>query len=227
MSDQVIPPLLNRELLETALKNEFKCNVNIINFMVSSATKKGDNYTSNIYRVLIKYEADGKIHEFPMIVKYVGDGIEQLKIIESHNTTQKEIVFYSEILPKYEKLLNEKFSPKCYHILQTGANAFVLEDLKHSKYEVIDRTLGTDLEHSKLVVRKLGKYHAVSMVANEQDPNLFKTHQSGMIATKKVGNGGLAEHFFATCLKYLQISMRNIDGFEKIVEKLKSIEVNL
>lgn len=82
MSDIKLPEHLTAELLENALKKALSVDsVKVLDFKATFATQNGDNYTSDIFRVLVDYQTkNGEVKQKSLIVKYmlVSEGIVEM-----------------------------------------------------------------------------------------------------------------------------------------------------
>lgn len=64
--------------------------------------------------------------------------------------------------------------PKCLAVYCDGENDFLaLEDLRPGGYRPASRQNGLDLMHCQMIIKKLGKFHALSLAIKDQDPQLF------------------------------------------------------
>lgn len=211
--------LLNKETLGIALRRKFGKNVKVNSFEVSLGSKKGDNFTSDIYRVTVNYEIDNKEGRCSLIVKYMLDREEARKLLEVYNLSGKEFEMYTKILPKISDELNEKCSPECYYVTD-NKEAFFLEDMKVAGYDVADRQIGLNLQQSQIFLEKLGKFHAASAILAEKEPNLYKTFDFGMF--KEVGTEFMDQILIGNYMLLIDV-VEKWDGFEKILEKLRKI----
>lgn len=82
MSDITLPEHLTAELLENALKNALSVDsLKVLNFKATFATQNGDNYTSDIFRVLVDYQLKNEeVKQKSVIVKYmlVSEGVVEM-----------------------------------------------------------------------------------------------------------------------------------------------------
>lgn len=71
MSTEVnVSEFINNEFLQNALKSYGNgADIQVIDYTVTSATAKGDNYTSEMFRVGVKLTRDGKHETKSLIVK--------------------------------------------------------------------------------------------------------------------------------------------------------------
>lgn len=230
MSTLILREHLTADLLECALKNALSVdNVKVVHFSAEFATKGGDNYTSDIFRVFVDYELpNGIVNKLPLIVKYMllVDSVNEL--LDEYKIFDKEGDAYSNLLPKLSEIDGQDFAPKCYYTMIEPAKIFVLEDLSHLGYEVADRQVGLDLKRSLLVVQKLGKFHAASMVLVNKNPKIVENYNFGLF---KRANGERVQNFVVTMfqngLKTLMEYVEKWSGFEEIIVKLEKVHENI
>lgn len=212
---------LNNNVLTKVFEKIENRDVVIKDFEISMGSKKGDNYSSDIYRVNVNYEVDGVHKTLPVIAKYMLDSESIKQIMEEYEVTKKEREMYAKHLPKMFELTGIKFGPECYYITDDNV-VFFLEDLKNDGYDVADRTLGLDLNHTKLVIEKLAKFHATSMVLAENEPEVFKSFSKGMVRE----NADFTFDMWDSSITLLLGVIEKWEGFEEIVEKVKKININ-
>lgn len=58
-------------------------------------------------------------------------------------------------------------SCRLYHCIKQPESTMVFEDLGHLGYVMASRELGLDEEHCRLVMERLGEFHATSMALAE------------------------------------------------------------
>ncbi|EDS34996.1 conserved hypothetical protein [Culex quinquefasciatus] len=184
--DWITAELLERTLLAEEGANE--CRFRVVGHKVEAATKKGDNYASEMYRVIIEYEMDGKRHKCTRIMKVIPSGDIQRKVMEKNNIFPREIAVYRDILPRISKLLQSiadpvQISPVCTYTTDDPKTMLVFEDIKEREYQMVDRRIGLNLEQTKLVLRKLAKLHAGSAVVYQEDPEVMEPVMEGAITT--------------------------------------------
>lgn len=213
---------LNPNLLEKILRKKENVNVKIKDFKISEGSRKGDNFSSDICRIHVEYEAEGTSKYCSIISKCIIDSDEVCEIIKDYNIVGKEIEMYLKILPKMTELSGTKFGPECYYI--TGDNAiFFLEDLKEAGYVVADPTLGLDFNHSKVLIEKLAQFHGTSMVIAENEPEIFANFREGMFAENKPFTFSMFESSFSLLLDVI----REWEGFGDIPHKIEKLSLNM
>jgi hypothetical protein len=82
----------------------------------------------------------------------------------------REKLLYENVLESFQKLWLERanevveFGPQSYKFESTPYELIVMEDLKASHYEMLDRKMGCTLPQAKSLLSKLAKFHAASAV---------------------------------------------------------------
>ena len=222
-----VPKNLNNELLENALVNAFsdKC-VKVLNFYIKPAVVIGENFTSDVFRVLVDYQIkSSEPKQISLIVKYMLEAKAVVDMVTDYKLYIKEKELYTNFLPKLSKMFNEDFAPKCHYIMEEPSKVFVMEDLKDLGFSLSDRQAGLDLESCLMVVKKLAKWHAGSMIIAEKEPELMEDFDFGLI-NKKSNSGSALPLIMLEGLKTLIEETSTWPNFEEIVEKLKKIQVN-
>ncbi|XP_011144503.2 uncharacterized protein LOC105186165 isoform X1 [Harpegnathos saltator] len=182
------PEWLNVCFVQKALrKSEEDNSINVIDIFTKPATKKGDNYTSDMIRAMVEYtqdEAGRKVTKKKSIIikiSPINDGIRKDLILSSplFNT---EMSMMSNTLLKMNQLLKFKhlLSAKCLYIQKEDIPLLVLEDLAPLGFRMADREAGLDLAHSILALQGLAKFHATSVAVCEKEPSQKQLYAGGM-----------------------------------------------
>jgi hypothetical protein len=137
--------------------------------LLQPATGKNDNFASVVYRAKIKIELseNAERQTVSVIIKALLSTMEELK---KFSVFPRERFIYEDVVPSFEKIWLEranevvKFGPDCIRIETDPYEIIVLEDLKASGYEMLDRKIGFTLSEAKLALEKLAKFHAASTV---------------------------------------------------------------
>ncbi|XP_014281496.1 uncharacterized protein [Halyomorpha halys] len=163
---------MDKKVLEVALK---KCASessikHIIDIKLESALPKGENYTSTIFRAKLKVVlGSGRVTTKSYILKKetVEEGTD--KTFKDYNFTNAEISVYLKVLQQMDYLMEEFGDTegplwcKLIHFSQADST-FILEDLKASGFSTVKRTELQDIEHARLALRSLGRFHAMAKV---------------------------------------------------------------
>lgn len=161
---------LDKKFLENALGKE------VADFEVKPIGGKNDNFTSNLFGVVVQLKSNEKEHLFvKKMLDTKGDG----QSVRETSMFDREIHMYSVVLPKLSALL-EKAIPGCEPIAPryvfSSPGVLVLEDLSASGFRMLDRLKRLDLHHSLLVMQVLARFQAASVVLNQQEPECFEPY---------------------------------------------------
>uniref|UniRef100_A0A905QWM5 Uncharacterized protein n=1 Tax=Rhodnius prolixus TaxID=13249 RepID=A0A905QWM5_RHOPR len=140
----------------------------IIEMDLKNATSEGDNYLSIIYQAKLSVIlCNGMKSKLSVIIKKTHENKKMLNAL-TIPVFKIEIKVYKEILRQFEVLMNEyqDYNEKswCQLIGCRSYDTIVLEDLKVKNYVVADRKKMLDLNHSKLVLHSLGRFHALGYI---------------------------------------------------------------
>lgn len=169
MSKTILPSLLNEDLIQRALQNLHQLNdtkvlkLKSCNFKHTPAN--GDNFCSEIYQVEVQYELNDNNEHKSFIVKLT------VPSEDSESGTNEEIMFKT-VLPEMESVLIEisgincynKFNAKCLISEYKPVEFYVFENLNSLGYYCADRSKGLNFEHAKILMEKIAKFHAASMM---------------------------------------------------------------
>lgn len=153
----------------------------------------GENYGSTIMSVdaVIRRTENGEKENLHMIAKMVPRTKFQREIFKSSHTFWKEVSMYKTVNVAYRQLEkdhgineNELFDilPKYYgsrYSLDPEVDfdddaVILLENLKHCGYYIGRREVGYDLDHSKLAVRAMARFHALGIAMRYKNPEMFE-----------------------------------------------------
>lgn len=164
----LLPPLLNEELIQQTLQNFHQLNNNenlklkTCNFNISNVN--GENFSSDIYQVQVHYEVYNKSQQISFIIKVMKP--------EEVELGSNEKIMLKTILPEMENYLNNvtyynKLHAKCLLSKREPNEFYVLENLNTLGYHCADRSKGLDFQHAKILMEKIAKLHASSMMFNK------------------------------------------------------------
>ncbi|KFB52506.1 hypothetical protein ZHAS_00020752 [Anopheles sinensis] len=160
-----LPSYLTESLIKRSLENDLQRPVTIDSFTAGPATSAGDNYLSDVFWIRVLY--DGGASEKRLLAKCMPDVGDRGATLDILDAFRKESSTFFEVLPKFSRLVTpgEQFGAKCYYATTDPVRTIVFEDLKALGFRMCDRTHGgLDYAHLELVMRKIGKFHAASML---------------------------------------------------------------
>lgn len=203
---------------------------------VTSGSNIGDGFIGNISRV--KVTGNDQLNDEPVtlsfIYKYPPDDATEREIYRSMDCFKREIYFYNNLIPEFEKI-QQQFGickevdgfysyPKCYYAEFDRDNNFaalVLEDLTCNgpgyNMHGTSNILASNVTQAKLLVRELGKFHAVSFSLQHHEPEIFEKFKSlDNILSRALSTQQLA-----------QIAVRNCQLARNIVDSTNADKINL
>ncbi|XP_014281504.1 uncharacterized protein [Halyomorpha halys] len=170
---------MDKELFEVILrKSAADSNIKrIIDMKMESAVPKGENYTSNIFRVTLKVVlGNGRIATKSFILKSVMLATfskDSKENFQTNSLAKAEASIYINVLREMEYLMEEfgdtegPFWCDLIHFSQADST-IILEDLKASGFSSVKRTEAQGLEHARLALRSIGRYHAMAKVLEDR-----------------------------------------------------------
>lgn len=209
--DFVVPEWLNKDYLLRVLETDFQCptgEIKLDKFRVESATNKGDNYASEMFRITLEFSKAGKALRKRIILKKDHTDKEVNQYFEAYNLYSTEINYYRLCQPPLEKILRSlgettSLSPRMIFYKDP---VFIMEDMAELNYRTVDRMARFDKDTAKLVLLKLARLHATSMVYNRESGGvLAKTMKRNLFATE--------EGFVKILLKKLDILIEDMKSW--------------
>ncbi|KAG4075458.1 hypothetical protein HA402_015111 [Bradysia odoriphaga] len=160
-----IPEWLNLNFLEKSIRKHSKNDFVVIqNFTIVPATAKGENFASVMFRINVKYHLGDEIERsVTFLVKAAFEDNFIMQILNELNVFDKELEMYQCVLPKLRILLDnaghrgDLFAGTMY--VSFSKKAIVFEDLTQKGYRMPNSVAGLDVVHTKIVLRKLAKFH--------------------------------------------------------------------
>lgn len=166
-------------LLEELIRTELKSDD--VSLTVTAGSVKGDNYIGVVFRAQAECRKTGK--KLKVIAKLPPQNEARRKQFFVRPSFEREISFYTEIYPMMEQFQREKgidpensldaFNqiPRCYRTcLVELEEAILMGDLRAEGFEMFDRHQNQDLDHIKLVIETLARFHALSFALKDQQP---------------------------------------------------------
>lgn len=146
----------------------------------------GDNYAACVKRIII----EGENKKMSIIAKVAPPNAALREAMNSHNLFRNEHIMYTEVLPKLEQLQNEADIPegeklkyaKCYGSFSEPPNEVILlEDLKCSNFEMLDRFKSLSDECVKSVLKNFALLHSLSYVLRQKEPLTFDNYKTKLV----------------------------------------------
>lgn len=180
-----IPNEIYEKVLLEIIENNLPKSIDDYDLKFSPGSNKGDNYLGIVYRIRVidKSTNESKLN---LILKLPPQNPVRRQEMTITNFFTREAKFYDDIYPLYKKFQEDKginiekdgfcHVPLCYKTLTDEPNeGLFLEDLKALGYEMYDRLRDLTKEHVFLVMKTLGRLHAVFFAIKDQKPELVET----------------------------------------------------
>ncbi|XP_069692919.1 uncharacterized protein [Periplaneta americana] len=205
-----MPPSLDKKLLEDALQTR------VAHFDVQQASSQGENFMGNLLRVHVETE-DAATYD--IVIKLLPD-----MLLESASYLRENLV-YSDTLPRMEALLRDvvpdlqPFSPR--HVY-SRPGVLIMADLSPLGFRMADRHSGLDLDHCRLVISTIARFHAASVALHEREPGSMDQYDKGVFSDPKSRESIM--RFFSGMAHSLASEVETWPGFgEKYAHKLHRV----
>lgn len=189
----------------------------------------GDAFASTMFRVEVFANQNHDLKHGTFIVKMLpASEIAREKLGSgNYDVHEKEMEVFQKILPQLREILrtnseDENVFPKAIAV-DRKRGIIVLEDLSLKKFVMADRKIGLDSNHIKLSLKKLAKFHAVSMVLIEEDPKALEKFDIGMFSRQT----SAFNSFFCGNMNALTTEVSSWKGYEEYAKKLEAMKTNL
>lgn len=228
-----LPDSSSQQLLEEIARSELDSEDYTLTLSAGSAI--GDNYIGVLFRAVAECRKTGR--KLNIIVKLPPQNEARRKQFFAHPAFEREIYFYDTIYPVLEQFQREKGIaldeegggfyqvPRCFKTcVEEYKEAIFMADLKQDGFEMFDRHKEQGLEHFRLVVRTLGRLHALSFAMRDQHPERFEPFR-GMIElfTTRDDDAAMEQWFQALGTRALETldEQEEPEVFEKASAALK------
>lgn len=179
MAEKVLPNFAENLLHKIAKENGFT------DYTIEKKclSKSGDGVAGVLFSINICDEKSDK--KLKLMCKVAPINVIYRKEFCSEIAFDNETIFYTKLMPAFatfqqEKNLSEddqfRCYPKCYGTYFESWKeefAIVLEDLTVLGYEKWPKSKLTPIEHVRMSMRELGKFHGLSFAMKDQKPNEF------------------------------------------------------
>ncbi|XP_055298661.1 uncharacterized protein LOC129566598 [Sitodiplosis mosellana] len=204
------------ELIHTTVKEfvEHQLNSKQYTIKCSSASQSGENnFIGIVYRVTFgkddKTENGTTNQGSKLILKVSPQNLARREQFISRPCFLREIYMYNEVLPFFRQFEESRGVilddngfieyPKCYRTVDKELDeCILLEDLSVRGFSIVDRfTEDITADHVRLVMKALGKLHALSFALKDQQPAKFKELTSNLSEHFIRRNEDLMRGYFA------------------------------
>lgn len=227
LSASEIPTWMNEDYFQNIIQEQSNGKTfKVKSIEVQKLGGKGESYVGIMYRVGVHLDSDvAKFRSF--IVKTLPDEAIDTLGKNNYDVQGKEMQIYSQIEPQLRKILKSidedadifPASPK----VDEAMEVIVMEDMVEKHFVVVDRFKGLNMEHVKVVLRKLARMHAASVVVYANDPAAFKNHDMGIFARKS----DIFYQLFTSLNDSFINEVATWEGYEYYAEKLRKVGPNV
>ncbi|KAF5292327.1 hypothetical protein FQA39_LY03361 [Lamprigera yunnana] len=157
-------------------------NINEYRIGFSHATKPGDNWLSVIYKVEVDEISENVDNRSLALILKVAPQDEKFRtMFPIESLFNREIYIYKNVLPEFIRIQEENhikslFNPFAMYYNGTDINnkeVLIMEDLKVLGFQSLNHRVSIDYNQALMVIKALGKLHAISFAIRDQKPNLF------------------------------------------------------
>ncbi|XP_070508925.1 uncharacterized protein [Chironomus tepperi] len=223
-----IPLWLDQELFDTAIQTYISDpQAKVTSFDIKAATKPGENFASAVYRAAIKFTSkfskDEK--EMSVIIKTQPVNVDLPNMAHMKDTTffETEMAVYGNILWKIQELITsvgyeDVMCPKLIYQTMTPKPIIILEDVSINGFDTPIRSLHDDFEITKMIVRRLAKFHAASFYLQDEQKIDATPFNHSLFKFDPI-----AKSFFGEGYKTLLTVMSKWNGFERYIEPIRQL----
>ncbi|KAK5642414.1 hypothetical protein RI129_008581 [Pyrocoelia pectoralis] len=171
-----------RERILRIVKGFLRDNLEDYTIEITTASKIGENWLGLLYNITITDRRNGKNPKLNLIIKMAPYQELYREVFPVRAVYDREIFVYDKIIPEFlnfqmEKKVPHIFQPFAKHYLTTmqhGGEALLMDNMKLKGYVTGDHKVEVDYPHALLVMKELGKFHALSYAIKDQKPEMFK-----------------------------------------------------
>ncbi|KAJ8675791.1 hypothetical protein QAD02_011577 [Eretmocerus hayati] len=220
--------------LQSVLRKKLGNSISVVNYNVEPLLQPGENYGSSIFKVhAIITRGEGKEERLDLVAKMMPATDFQREIFCSSLTFRKEIFLYDTLIPAYKDLerefgveeeelfdiVPEFFGSRLSMIPNREIDedaVILLQNLKAQGYYMADRREGLDLEHAKVAVSNLARFHALGIAMKLHKPSFFEIVKSqATLIEQQEGEWNYVE-----CVKTFQKIFRNDAEISKYQDQI-------
>ncbi|XP_070493318.1 uncharacterized protein [Chironomus tepperi] len=229
-----LPEFITLDFLQGIFTKHFNGSgyVKVEHFWGEFATKPGDNYASDMYRINVDYEYSECKRRKPIILKVMPEGEIQTLVMVQNKLYPREIHTYRNLLVEIDKLLSDiddqtKFAPSCLYTASEPKMMLAFEDVKDKGYKVLPRNRLLNFDQSLPLMVKLAKLHAASAVLYDKNPDIMEPYIEGSISRNPERQDFLVH--YRNCTRVLGLVAEKEWGstWKEISAKLQKLEATI
>ncbi|CAD7091876.1 unnamed protein product [Hermetia illucens] len=223
------PSWLSEQYVQDALRKYIKDNsLEIVKLEIVPASSKGDNYCGVMTRVRVQFTSDEckGIQSGSYVLKStLEDAADSIatNVMEEYNIYNHELEMYGTIFPKFRDILatigyREDLVPRTVTIDYDHKSIF-FEDLTARGFLMPNVKKGFNAEHAKMILSKVAKMHAASVLLDQENPKMCRKFDRGIFNKHNQG----FTPFFAGNFEVCARMVRDWEGYEVYGEKLMKL----
>lgn len=155
-----------------------------------AGSKHGDGFVGTLIKVTVsgsrKVNDDVKSDQLHLICKVLPANEARRGLFSTPKAFGREVYMYTRLLPLFKQFqLDKGFAedegffeyPHCYYAISDAAkeqHVLIMDDLRPKGYSLWDKSIPISYDCVKVLMRALGRYHAISYAFRDQKPDIFK-----------------------------------------------------
>ncbi|XP_065222493.1 uncharacterized protein LOC135847040 [Planococcus citri] len=152
---------ITNDLLSKILSGDSQCKITIQQWHIQkNVFLQSNNHTSELSKLIVEYQRKGKTFKKSFVLK-VPSAHPMYDLGVKFKMYEKEYPMYTEVLEEMYKIDGEHIGAKLYY--SDNKYSLMMKDLTLSGYKVVDKVKQLDYHQCYMVLRKLAKFHALSV----------------------------------------------------------------
>ncbi|XP_043248872.1 uncharacterized protein LOC122395399 [Colletes gigas] len=170
-----------RKIISTKLNGEYQSGeTHVWEWEFDKANAKGDNYLSTVYKIKVTGITGDKKDFYYLVVKSLPKNVGRRNTFRSVEFFQNEIMFYTKVIPKFEKFLIDKgqekilYTPRHLASCMDGENDYIaMQDVTFLGYEPLSRQNSMNGDQCAVILKTIARFHAISFAYKDQKKEEF------------------------------------------------------
>ena len=230
--------LITKQDVEKVLKQDKGEEAKVKEFKYQDFTKKGDNFTCLVTRVIVDNMIGIENYRTTYVVK-INPCRSKLFKQMSEVLFRKEIGFYTKILPLLNAELQRVDEPELklprfiYCVSDPSKEIMYFRDLQREDFKLYGRKEYLDCTYVQLVLKELARFHAASVLLftrYERSPECllekFPFLEDAYELMKREKSAILYEFSIPNFLETAACIAERLPGYEHLAEKLRNKKVD-
>lgn len=205
-------------------------------FETEAGSKHGENFLGEITAIQLIGDrvkcGEVSIETLNLMCKTAAENRYQRDAFRLIRAFEREVFFYTRVLPLFVDFQKEKgltadesflAFPKVLATLfdeENGRYALIMEDLRSKGFDMWPRQSPVTLEHEELIMKQMGRFHAISLALKDQRPEVFAEFEAMDDMFLEIVLNGHGKYMFDHTLG-LAIEAAENEGNRQAVKKLQ------